>query len=170
MSHPLKNALQRQIDPPKWRMTHFHNPHVNLKGRCFAVTRSLTPLCIGKIETPYRSPLLAGDEACTNNAGPAVVTPSIVLVNRTWCPFMGMVDLRCWMTLVITASTVLLSCVQDLKMWQNVSSSICSARFLKCQGIPQHEIMNLRMFMLCVKIGKYETFSICSNSAMCNGP
>ena len=44
------------------------------------------------------------------------------------------------MTSAITPSTVLLSCVQDLKMWQNVSSSICSARFLKatlmCQGIP----------------------------------
>ena len=34
----------------------------------------------------------------------------------------------------------------------------------------QHEIMNLRMFMLCIKIGKYETFSIRSNSAMHNGP
>ena len=46
------------------------------------------------------------------------------------------------MTLAITASTVLLSCEQDLKMWQNVSSSFCSARFLNvtlvCQGIP-HE-------------------------------
>ena len=46
------------------------------------------------------------------------------------------------MTLAITASNMLLSCVQDLKMWQNinVSSSFCSARFLKatlmCQGIP----------------------------------
>ena len=44
------------------------------------------------------------------------------------------------MTLAMTVSTMLLSCVQDLKMWQNVSSSICSARFLKatlmCQGIP----------------------------------
>ena len=34
----------------------------------------------------------------------------------------------------------------------------------------QHEIMNLRLFMLCVKIRKYETFSIRSNSAMRNGP
>ena len=87
MSHPLNNALQRQIDPPKWRVTHFRNPHVNLDGRRFAVTRSLTPLCIGKIETPDRSTLLAGDDACANNAGPAVVTPSIVLVDRTRCPF-----------------------------------------------------------------------------------
>ena len=38
--------------------------------------------------------------------------------------------------LAITASTVLLSCVQDLKTWQNISNSICSARFLKWQGIP----------------------------------
>ena len=90
--------------------------------------KSNTPLCIGKIETPDRNTLLVGDDACANNAGPAVVTPSIVLVDRTRCPF------------TVTASTVLLSCVQDLKMWQNVSSSICSARFLKatlmCQGIP----------------------------------
>jgi len=63
MSHPLNNALQRQIDPPKWRVTHFRNPHVNLDGRRFAVTRSLTPLCIGKIETPDRSTLLAVDDA-----------------------------------------------------------------------------------------------------------
>ena len=117
-------------------MTHFRKPHVNLDGRRFAVTRSLTPLCIGKIETPDRSTLLAGDDACAKNAGPAVVTPSIVFFDKTRCPFAGMVDLRYWMTLAITASTVLLSCVQDLKMWQNVSSSICSARFLKCQGIP----------------------------------
>ena len=52
----------------------------------------------------------------------------------------GIVDLRCWMTLAITASTVLLSCVQDLKVWQNVSSSFCSAHFLKvmlmCHGVP----------------------------------
>ena len=109
-------------------MAHFRNPHVNLDGRRFAVTRSLTPLCIGKIETPDRSTLLAGDDACAKNAGPAVVTPSIVLFDKTRCPFAGMVDLRYWMTLAITASTVLL--------WQNVSSSICSARFLKCQGIP----------------------------------
>ena len=136
MSHSLNNALQRQIEPPKWRVTHFCNPHVNLDGRCFAVTRSLTPLCIGKIETPDRSTLLAGDDACAKNAGPAVVTPSIVFFDKTRCPFAGMVDLRCWMTLAITASTVLLSCVQDLKIWQNISSSICSARFLKCQGIP----------------------------------
>ena len=32
--------------------------------------------------------------------------------------------------------------------------------------VTQHEIMNLRLFMLCVKIRKYETFSIRSNSAM----
>ena len=87
MPHPLDNALQRQIDPPKWRVTHFRNPHVNLDGRRFAVTRSLTPLCIGKIETPDLSTLLAVDDACANNAGPAVVTPSIVLVDRTRCPF-----------------------------------------------------------------------------------
>ena len=87
MSHPLNNALQRQIDPPKWRVTHFRNPHVNPDGRRFAVTRSLTPLCIGKIETPDRSTLLAVDDACANNAGPAVVTPSIVLVGRTRCQF-----------------------------------------------------------------------------------
>ena len=31
-------------------------------------------------------------------------------------------------------------------------------------------IMNLRIFMLCVKIRKCETFSIRSNSAMRNGP
>ena len=136
MSYPLNNALERQIDPPKWRVTHFRKPHMNLDGRRFAVTRSLTPMCIGKIETPDRSTLLAGDDACAKNAGPAVVTPSIVFFDKTRCPFAGMVDLRCWMTLAITASTVLLSCVQDLKMWQNVSSSICSARFLKCQGIP----------------------------------
>ena len=87
MSHPLNNALQRQIDPPKWRVTHFRNPHANLDGRRFAVIRSLTPLCIGKIETTDRSTLLAVDDACANNAGPAVVTPSIVLVDRTRCPF-----------------------------------------------------------------------------------
>ena len=87
MSHPLNNALQRQIDPPKWRVTHFRNPHVNLDGRCFAVIRSLTPLGIGKIETTDGSTLLALDDACANNAGPAVVTPSIVLVDRTRCPF-----------------------------------------------------------------------------------
>ena len=52
MSHPLNNALQRQIDPQKWRVTHFRNPHVNLDGRRFAVTRFLTPLCIGKIAAP----------------------------------------------------------------------------------------------------------------------
>ena len=77
MSYPLNNALQRQIDPPKWRVNHFRKPHVNLDGRRFAVTRSLTPLCIGKIETPDRSTLSAGDDACAKNAGPAVVTPSI---------------------------------------------------------------------------------------------
>ena len=87
MSHPLNNALQRQIDPPKWRVTHFRNLHVNLVGRRFAVTRSLTPLCIGKMETPDRSTLLAVDDACANNAGPVVVTPSIVLVGRTPCQF-----------------------------------------------------------------------------------
>ena len=87
MSHYLNNALQRQIEPPKWCVTHGRNPHVNLDGRRCAVTRSVTPLCIGKIETPDRSTLLAGDDACANNAGPAVVTPSIVLVDRTWCPF-----------------------------------------------------------------------------------
>ena len=38
------------------------------------------------------------------------------------------------------------------------------------QRVSQHEIMNLRLFMLCVKIRKYETFSIRSNSAMRNGP
>ena len=27
MSHPLINVLQRQIDPPKWRLTHFRNPN-----------------------------------------------------------------------------------------------------------------------------------------------
>ena len=27
MSYPLNNALQRQIDPPKRRVTHFRNPH-----------------------------------------------------------------------------------------------------------------------------------------------
>ena len=54
-------------------------PHVNLDGRRFAVTCSLAPLCIGKIETPDRNALLAADDACTNNAGPAVLTPSIVL-------------------------------------------------------------------------------------------
>ena len=122
-------------------MTHFRNPHVNLDGRRFEVTRSLIPLCIGKIEMPDRSTLLAGDDACANNAGRAMVTPSIVLVDGTRCPFAAcMVHLRCWLTLAITASTALLSCVQDLKMWQNVSSSICSARFLKatlmCQGMP----------------------------------
>ena len=37
-------------------------------------------------------------------------------------------------------------------------------------ALPQHEIRNLRLFMLCVKIRKYETFSIRSNSAMSNGP
>ena len=121
-SYPLNNALQRQIDPPKWRVTHFRNPHVNLDGRRFAVTRFLTPLCIGKIETPDRSTLLAGDDACAKNASPAVVTPSIVLFDKTRCLFAGMVDLRYWMTLAITASTVLLSCVQDLKMWQNASN------------------------------------------------
>ena len=87
MSHPLNNALERQIDPPKWRVTHFPNPHVNLDGRRFAVTCSLTPWCIGKIETPDRSTSLAVDDACANNAGPAVVTLSIVLVDRTRCPF-----------------------------------------------------------------------------------
>ena len=55
MSHSLNNALQRQIDPPKWRVTHFRNPYVNLDGRRFAVTCSLTPLCIGKIETLDRN-------------------------------------------------------------------------------------------------------------------
>ena len=92
-------SLQRQIDPPKWRVTHFRNPHVNLDGRRFAVTRSLTPLCIGKIETPGRSTLLAGDDACAKIAGPAVVTPSIVLFDKTRCPLAGMVDLRYWMML-----------------------------------------------------------------------
>ena len=87
MSHPLNNALQRQIDPPKWLVTNLRNPNVNLDGDCFAVTRSLTPLCIGKIETPDRSTLLTGDDACANNGGLAGVTPSIVLVDRTQCPF-----------------------------------------------------------------------------------
>ena len=86
MSHCLNNALQRQINPPKWRVTHFRNPHVNLDGRRFAVTRSLTPLCMGKIETPDRRALLPGDDASANNAGPAVVTPSTVFVDGTWCP------------------------------------------------------------------------------------
>ena len=67
-------------------MTHFRTPHVNLDGRRFAVTRSLIPLCIGKIEMPDRSTLLAGDDACANNAGRAMVTPSIALVDRTRCP------------------------------------------------------------------------------------
>ena len=83
----LNNAFQRQIDPPKWRVPHFRNPHVNLDDHRLAVTRSLTPLCMGKIETPDRSTLLPGDDACANNAGPAVVTPSIVLVGRTRCSF-----------------------------------------------------------------------------------
>ena len=87
MSHSLNNALQRQIDHPKWRVNHFRNPHVNLDGRRFAVTRSFTPLCMGKFETPDRSALLPGDDAWANNAGPAVVTPGIVLVDRTRCPF-----------------------------------------------------------------------------------
>ena len=65
MSHPLNNAYKG-----KWRVTHFRKPHVNLDGRHFAVTRSLTPWCIGKIETPDRSTLLAVDDACANNAGP----------------------------------------------------------------------------------------------------
>ena len=52
---------------------------MNLYGRRFAVTRSLTPLCIGKIETPDRNTLSAADDACASNAGPAVVTPGIVL-------------------------------------------------------------------------------------------
>ena len=73
-------------------MTHFRNPQVNLDARRFAVTRSLTPLCIGKIEMPDRSTWLAGDDACAKNAGPAVVTPSIVLFDKTRCPFAGMVD------------------------------------------------------------------------------
>ena len=115
-SYPLNNALQRQIDPPKWRVTHFRNPHVNLDGRRFAVTRFLTPLCIGKIETPDRSTLLAGDDACAKNAGPAVVTPSIVLFDKTRCPFAGMVDLRYWMTLAITKhrATVLCAGFEDV--------------------------------------------------------
>ena len=54
-------------------------PHVNLYGRRFAVTRSLTPLWIGKIETPDRNTLSTANDACASNAGPAVVTPSIVL-------------------------------------------------------------------------------------------
>ena len=41
---------------------------------------------------------------------------------------------------------------------------------LRKQSYSQHEIMNLRLFMFCVKIRKYETFSIRSNSAMRNGP
>ena len=53
--------------------------HLNLDGRCFAVTCSLTPLCIGKIEMPDCNAFLAADDACTNNAGPTVVTPSIAL-------------------------------------------------------------------------------------------
>ena len=34
----------------------------------------------------------------------------------------------------------------------------------------QHEIMNLRIFILCVKIRKCETFSIRTNLAMHKGP
>ena len=47
--------------------------HVNLDGYRFAATRSLTPLCIGKIEMPDRNTLLAANDACANNAGPTVV-------------------------------------------------------------------------------------------------
>ena len=78
---------KRCFTKAKWRVTHFRNPHVNLDGCRFTVTRSLTPLCIGKIETPDRSTLMAVDDAYANNAGLAVVTPSIVLVDRTRCPF-----------------------------------------------------------------------------------
>ena len=47
-----------------------------------------------------------------------------------------------------------------------------SFRMVLCETgmLSQHEIMNLRLFILCVKIRKYETFSIRSNSAMRNGP
>ena len=50
------------------------------------------------------------------------------------------------------------------------------ATFITCTGAKalevhtQHEIMNLRIFMLCVKIRKCEIFSIRSNSAMRKGP
>ena len=50
------------------------------------------------------------------------------------------------------------------------------ATFITCIGAKalevhtQHEIMNLRIFMLCVKIRKCEIFSIRSNSAMRKGP
>ena len=95
---------------------------MNLDGRRFAVTRSVTPLCIGKIETPDRSTLLAVDDACVNNAGPAVEHGAH---SRH-------------------GTLALLDDIghhrKHLKMWQNVSSSFCSACFLKatlmCQGIP----------------------------------
>ena len=53
--------------------------HVNLYGRRFAVTRSITPLCIRKIKMPDSNTLWAANDDCASNAGPAVVTPSIVL-------------------------------------------------------------------------------------------
>ena len=56
MSHPLNNALQRQIDPPKWRVTHFRNPHVNLDGRRFAVARFLTPFASVKSRLQIAAP------------------------------------------------------------------------------------------------------------------
>ena len=86
MSHPLNNVYKGKLTPQNG-VTHFGNPHVNLDGRRFAVTRSLTPFCIGKIETTDRSTLLAVDDACANNASPSVVTPSIVLVDGTRCSF-----------------------------------------------------------------------------------
>ena len=53
---------------------------------------------------------------------------------------------------------------------QSVNDGIARDEYLSRPLHPQHEIMNLRLFMLCVKIRKYETFSIRSNSAMRNGP
>ena len=94
MFHSLNNALQRQIDPPKWRVTHFRNPHVNLDGRRFAVTRSLTPLCIGEIETPDRSALLPGDDASRQQCWPRSGNTQHCPSRWNTVAIRGMVDLR----------------------------------------------------------------------------
>ena len=132
MSHPLNNALQRQIDPPTWNGVWL-----------IFVTRMWT-LMVDALRSHAPLPPCASVKSRRRIAAPCwrsmMLASTMLAPQWNTVPIRGMVDLRCWMTMAITASTVLLSCVQDLKMWQNVSSSFCSACFLKatlmCQGIP----------------------------------
>ena len=58
----------------------------------------------------------------------------------------------------------------ELPLEQKWQSHLVIFSWLKLKQRSQHEIMNLSIFMLCVKICKCEIFSIRSNSAMHNFP